>query len=67
MTVEGLYSAVAQLGFETTLESDERFIFAANRAILQVNRVKPVTSIYKLNHFPLENLVEGVATQQIVL
>ena len=58
MTIEGLYSSVAQLGFETTLESDERFFFAVNRAILQVNRIKPVTSIYKLNHFPLDNLIE---------
>ena len=59
MTVEELYSSVAQLGFETSLESDERFVYVANRAILQVNRIKPVTSIYKLNHFPLENLIGG--------
>lgn len=59
MTIKELYSSVAQLGFETTLESDERFFFAVNRAIMQVNRVKPLTSIYKLNHFPLENLIEG--------
>ena len=58
-TIEELYSSVAQLGFETTLESDERFFFAVNRAILQVNRVKPLTSIYKLNHFPLDNLIGG--------
>ena len=59
MTVKELYDSVAQLGFETSLESDERFIYAANRAILQVNRVKPLTSIYKLNHFPLKSLIEG--------
>ena len=58
-TIEELYSSVAQLGFETTLESDERFFYAANRALLQVNRIKPLTSIYKLNHFPLDNLIEG--------
>jgi hypothetical protein len=59
MTIEELYSSVAQLGFETSLESNERFFYAANRALLQVNRIKPVTSIYRLNHFPLNNLIEG--------
>ncbi len=59
MTVIELYNSVAQLGFETTLESDARFVLAANRAILQVNRIKPLTSIYKLNHFPLKNVIEG--------
>ena len=59
MNVKELYDSVAQLGFETSLESDERFLYAANRAILQVNRVKPLTSIYKLNHFPLTNIIAG--------
>lgn len=59
MTINELYSSVAQLGFETMLESDERFFFAANRAILQANRIKPLTSIYKLNHFPLDNIIIG--------
>jgi hypothetical protein len=57
MTVAELYNSVAQLGFETSLESDDRFVFAVNRAILQVNRIKPATSIYKLNHFPLKNVI----------
>ena len=59
MTVKELYDSTAQLGFETTLESNDRFLYAANRALLQVNRVKPATSIYKLHHFPLDNLIEG--------
>ena len=63
MTVAELYNSVAQLGFETSLESDDRFVFAVNRAILQVNRIKPATSIYKLNHFPLKNLI-GVNTYE---
>lgn len=57
MTVKELYDSVAHLGFETTLENDDRFYFAANRAIIQVNRIRPATSIYKLNHFPLKNLL----------
>lgn len=57
MTVKELYSSVAQLGFETSLESDERFYYAVNRALLQVNRINPLTSILKLNHFPLKNLL----------
>lgn len=58
MTVQELYDSVSQLGFETALEDNNRFFLAANRAIIQVNRIKPATSIYKLNHFPLENLIE---------
>jgi hypothetical protein len=59
MTIQELYDSVAQLGFETSLESNERFVYAYNRAILQVNRIKPLVSVYKLNHFPLKNLIEG--------
>jgi hypothetical protein len=59
MTVAELYSSVAQLGFETSLESDERFYYAVNRALLQVNRINPITSIVKINHFPLKNLLNG--------
>ncbi len=56
MTAQELYDSVAQLGFETTLEDgEERFLYAVNRALIQVNRVRPATSIYKLNHFPLQN------------
>lgn len=57
MTIKELYDSVAELGFETELESERLngFIFAANRAIVQINRIRPATSIYKLNHFPLVN------------
>ena len=52
-----MYDPVAELGFETELESERLngFILAANRAIVQINRIRPATSIYKLNHFPLVN------------
>lgn len=55
MTVKELYDSVAQLGFETELEDEIRFYFAVNRAVLQVNRIRPAVSTYSLNHFPLEN------------
>ncbi len=59
MTIRELYDAVAQLGFETTLEDYESGFFSlANRAMIQVNRVRPKMSIFKLNHFPLKNLLE---------
>ena len=57
MTVSELYQQVAQLGFEDSLESDERFYFAANRAILQVNSIRPAISSYMINHRPLKNLI----------
>ena len=59
MTLKELYDAVAQLGFEAELENDNRFLHAVNRALIQVNRIRPATSIYKLNHFPIKNLLTG--------
>lgn len=57
MTIKELYDSVAELGFENELESERLngFYLAANRAIVQINRIRPATSIYKLNHFPLAN------------
>lgn len=57
MTVSELYNSVAQLGFEDSLEDDSRFIFAANRALLQVNALRPATSAYVINHKPMLNKV----------
>ena len=63
MTIADLYQSVAQLGFETSLEDEARFVYAANRALLQVNSLRPATGIYMLNHAPLENkLVEDTFT-----
>ena len=53
MTIKELYDAVAQLGFEDTLEDNDRFLFAANRAISEVGKIRPATSIYKIEHHPL--------------
>ncbi len=55
MTVSELYNSVAQLGFEDSLEDDDRFFFAANRALLQVNALRPATGVYALHHDPMPN------------
>lgn len=56
MKVSELYYQVAGLGFEASLESDPRFIYAANRALLQVNALRPATKLYRLLHAPLKNI-----------
>ncbi len=58
MTISELYKQVAQLGFEDSLEDDDRFYYAANRALLQVNKIRPAISYYLINHKPLINLVK---------
>ena len=58
MRVQELYKQVAQLGFEDSLEDDNRFYYAANRALLQVNAIRPAISAYIINHKPMTNLVK---------
>lgn len=58
MRVSELYNQVAQLGFEDSLEDDDRFYYAANRALLQVCKIRPAVSHYVLNHRPLSNSVK---------
>lgn len=65
MTVSQLYNSVAQLGFEDSLENDRRFIYAANRALLQVNAIRPATNAYLINHTPLENKADNKSHQPI--
>lgn len=60
MTVAELYMSVAQLGFEDSLEYEDGFILAANRALLQVNALRPATRSYVLAHMPPDNLIKGV-------
>ncbi len=57
MRVSELYNQVSQLGFETSLEDDDRFYFAANRAIMQVSAIRPDIRTYIINHKPMANLV----------
>ena len=58
MTISELYNSVAQLGFEDSLENDNRFIFAAYRALLQVNALRPAMGYCLINHNPLKNKAE---------
>lgn len=58
MLVSELYKQVAQLGFEDSLEDENRFYYAANRALLQVNSIRPAVSAYVINHKPMANLVK---------
>ncbi len=58
MNVAELYLQTAQLGFETTLEDSDRFYFAANRALLQVCKVRPAIRHCLINHKPLANLIK---------
>ena len=57
MNVAELYMQTAQLGFETTLEDSDSFYFAANRALLQVCKVRPAIRHCLINHKPLANLI----------
>lgn len=65
MTVAQLYNSVAQLGFESSLEDDERFIYAANRALLQVNALRPDKSIYIINHKTISNQVNDATFEPV--
>lgn len=59
MKVNELYSAVCKLGFESTLEDIPAFFIAANRAMLQINALRPLTSIMEIYHRGLKNLIAG--------
>lgn len=61
MTVSELYRQSAQLGFEDSLESGDRFYFAANRALMQVALLRPAISSCVINHTPLKNRVSGAS------
>ena len=58
MKVNECYKQVAQLGFEDSLESDERFVYTLNRALLQVASLRPATRACFINHMPLENAIQ---------
>jgi hypothetical protein len=65
MKVSELYNHVAQLGFEDALESEERFYNATNRALLQVNTIRPAIKAYSINHTPLPNVLGNNTFQPI--
>jgi hypothetical protein len=57
MRVDELYEAVAKLGFEDALEDGDSFYYAANRAIIQVNALRPAVAEYTIHHAPISNLL----------
>lgn len=65
MTVGELYSQVSQLGFEDALEHDDRFYYAANRALLQVNTLRPATKSLLINHSPIKNMIKSSSFKPI--
>ena len=66
MTVGELYNQVVELGFEESIEDVDGFYDAVNRAILQVNNVKPAIGYYVINHRPLTNLVPNPTFEPII-
>ena len=66
MTVSELYKSVARLGFEASLEDNDGFVYAANRALLQVNSIRPATSSCVINHRVLENKIIGASFEPII-
>ena len=65
MTVAELYHSVAQLGFEDSLESDDGFFYAVNRALLQVAMLRPATRVYEIHHRPMENRLKVASFEPV--
>ena len=59
MKIHELYASVAELGFEDSLEDIPAFFAAANRALLQINALRPLTAILDIYHRRPENLIHG--------
>lgn len=59
MTLLDLYNAVSQLGFEDTLgdDGDSRFIYATNRALIEVDSIRPRRKRVDINHRVPKNLL----------
>lgn len=65
MTLQDLYKAVSQLGFEDSLgdDSTDRFLYAANRALIEINSLRPIRKRFDINHRVPENLLFSEPTQ----
>ena len=59
MTLQDLYQAVSQLGFEDSLGDDsaKRFLYATNRALIEVNSLRPRRKHVDVNHRVPNNLL----------
>lgn len=58
MTVAELYNHVAQLGFEDTLENQNRFYYAIDRAIYQAGLLRPRYASVELHHYPTVSVAD---------
>lgn len=65
MTLQDLYKSVSQLGFEDTLGEDgtSRFIYATNRALSEINALRPRRRSVTINHRVPTNLLFSQPTQ----
>lgn len=59
MVVKELYESVAKLGFSDNLDDTAAFFAAANRALMQINDIKPHTSMRDVYLNAPENLLPG--------
>ena len=65
MTVSELYNQVARLLFESSLEDDAAFLYAAQRSLLQVNDVRPAIRSCTINHKPLKNVANRTSHEPV--
>ena len=67
MKVNELYSQVAQLGFLGSLERDanNRFYYAANRAMLQISALRPTIKSITIKHNPFANMIEASEEKEV--
>lgn len=65
MKLQDLYNSVSQLGFEDTLGDDgmNRFIYAVNRALSEINAIRPRRRCTTINHIVPKNLLESLPRQ----
>lgn len=57
MKVLELYDHVSRLGFESSLEDTKLFYNTVNRAVMQVNALRPAVRTCEIDHRPLKNLI----------
>lgn len=65
MKLKDLYQSVSQLGFEDSLgdEAKKRFIYATNRALIEINALRPRSKRVTINHRVPTNLLGTMPTQ----
>lgn len=62
MTLKDLKQAVIELGFDTELESEGAFLYALNRATVEVNDISPKLMLFEHINSKLGNALRGFET-----